>query len=70
MIAAFAVITMIIGLFLLIYPEKGAKLMVILLGISLLCDGLLNLITILLAVKITKNQRPDVIEINIDESEE
>ena len=70
MIAAFAVITMIIGLFLLIYPEKGATLMVILLGISLLCDGLLNLITILLAVKITKNQRPDVIEINIDESEE
>lgn len=70
MIVAFAVITMIIGLFLLIYPEKGAKLMVILLGISLLCDGLLNLITILLAVKITKNQRPDVIEINIDESEE
>ena len=70
MIAAFAVITMIIGLFLLIYPEKGAKLMVILLGISLLCDGLLNLITILLEVKITKNQRPDVIEINIDESEE
>ena len=38
------------------------------LGISLLSEGLLNISTVITAVKIVKNQRPDVIEIDFDES--
>ena len=36
--------------------------MTILLGLSLLTEGLLNLIVALLTVKIIKNQIPDVID--------
>ncbi len=70
LIAVFAAISLIIGTLLLLYPEKGASVMVILLGASILADGILNLVTILLAVKIAKNQKPDVIEITIDKSDE
>lgn len=66
LIAIFAVLSLVGGILLLLFPSKGAEVMVVLLGVSLLSDGLLNLVTILLAVKIARNQKPDVIEITID----
>ena len=46
----------------------GALLMsggiVVLLGITLLLEGILNFSTVITAVKIVKNQRPDVIEVD------
>lgn len=66
LIAVFAALSLIGGILLLIFPSVGTQVMVVLLGISLLADGLLNLVTILLAVKIARNQKPDVIEITIE----
>lgn len=66
LIAVFAALSLVGGILLLIFPSVGTQVMVVLLGISLLADGLLNLVTILLAVKIARNQKPDVIEITIE----
>lgn len=42
----------------------------ILLGISILSEGILNLITAITAIKIIKNQRPDVIEGECEERDD
>ena len=41
----------------------GAKALTVLLGCTLLTDGILSLSTVITAVKIIKNQQPDVIEV-------
>lgn len=59
LILAAAVFAGIVGLFLIIDPLSGASAAAVLMGISLLAEGLLNLVTVLTAVKIVRNQRPD-----------
>lgn len=59
-IAIFAVIT---GILLLFRTSESAKTLVVFLGISLLADGLLNLTTVLSAVKIIRNQYPDAVDV-------
>lgn len=54
-----AVVTGIAGFFLIIDPVESAAVAAAVLGISLLSEGALNLITVLTAVKIVKNQMPD-----------
>ncbi len=54
------------GILLIFRPAASGEILTIILGISLLCEGILNLITVLTAVKIVKNQRPDVIEIKAE----
>ena len=54
-----AVLTGIAGFFLLINPVESASVAAVVLGISLLAEGALNLITVLTAVKIVRNQMPD-----------
>ena len=57
-----AVLTGVIGLLLVLRPAEGARVMVMLMGASLLLDGALNLSVALCAVKVVDHQRPDVIE--------
>ena len=47
------------GFLLMIDPIDGATAAVLFAGISMLADGILNLVTVITAVKIIKNQRPD-----------
>lgn len=54
--------TSLCGVALMLRPGEGGEVMTILLGVSLLAEGILNLSTVLTAVKIVKNQRPDVID--------
>lgn len=54
-----AVLTGIAGFFLMIDPVESAAVAATVLGISLLAEGALNLITVLTAVKIVRNQMPD-----------
>lgn len=54
-----AVITCAAGSFLILDPVGSAEIAAAVLGISLLAEGALNLITVLTAVKIVKNQMPD-----------
>ena len=65
LILAAAVITGIAGFFLMTDPLWSASVIAVLLGLSLIAEGAMNLITVLVAVKIVKNQMPDdVITVN------
>ena len=59
---ALAALTCIIGVVLVFRPAAGARALTALMGLSLLCDGVLNLTVALCTVKIVNHQRPDVIE--------
>lgn len=50
------------GLALLFRPGEGSRVLCVLLGLSLLSEGILNISTAVTAMKIVRNQRPDVIE--------
>lgn len=62
LILSAAVITGIIGFLLILRPSESARAIMLLLGIALFTEGLLNLVTILTAVKIIRRQAPVVIE--------
>ena len=55
------------GTALLFRPGEGSQVLMILLGITLLAEGILNFITVITAVKIVRHQQPDVIEVEICE---
>ena len=57
-----AIITGVMGLVLVFRPSDAMQVMMVLLGISLLAQGILNLSVALSMVKIVKNQAPDIIE--------
>ncbi len=70
MILALAIISGVIGVMLTIRPWESARMLTVLLGISLLSDGVLNLCVAISTVKIIKNQYPDVIEADYCEMED
>ena len=53
-----AVITSIVGFLLLLRPSESAAAVMVLLGISILAEGILNLITVLTVVKIFQRKNP------------
>lgn len=70
LILAAAILTGIFGLLLIIRPGESLSALTVLLGISLIWDGILNLSTMLTAVKIVRNQKPDEIVVDpIDDDE-
>lgn len=69
MILALAIVSGVIGVMLIIRPWESARMLTVLLGISLLSDGVLNLCVVISTVKIIKNQYPDVIEAEFYEKE-
>ncbi len=62
LILALAIITGVIGVFLIYDSVVGARALSVLLGLTLLSEGALNLYTVISTVLIVKNQFPDVIE--------
>ena len=65
LILAAAIAADIAGFFLIINPVDSAAVVAVILGVTLLMEGLLNLITVLVAVKIVMNQLPDdIITVN------
>lgn len=62
LILAAAVVTGIFGFLLVFCPSEGTRAILLLLGISLLTEGILNLITILNAVKIIRRQMPVIMD--------
>ena len=49
------------GTVLVLHPSEGASVLAVLTGLSLVCEGTMNLIMMFTAVKITKKQLPDSI---------
>ncbi len=63
LILLLAIGTGVIGIFLIFDSATGSKIMSVLLGLTLLAEGILNLYTVISTVLIVKNQAPDVLEI-------
>ena len=64
LILALAIVTGVIGVFLIFDSVIGARTLSVLLGLTLLSEGVLNLYTVISTVLIVKNQMPDVIEVD------
>ncbi len=64
------VLSAVAGVVVMVRPAESAPVLMTLIGISLMLEGMLNLITVIVAVRIIRNQQPDVIYIEADESEE
>lgn len=62
LILAMAIITGIIGFLLVLHPSESVQIIMLLLGMALFTEGILNLVTILTAVKIIRRQPPVVID--------
>lgn len=60
-ILALAIVTVLVALVMIFSPWESAKVIVAILGFSLLAEGLLNFCVAVITVKIIANQRPDVI---------
>ena len=52
------------GILLLIRPFEAAEIMMILVGVSVLFEGILNLCVAIYTVKIIKNQKQDIIDMD------
>ena len=59
---ALAVLTAIVGLLMIFRPRESVVFMTVLLGVSLLTEGILNLCVVISTVKIIRHQQPDVID--------
>ena len=62
LILSFAVIAGLIGAFLLFNPTEGSLVIMRLIGAALMAEGIMNMVTVLTAVKIIKHQKKDVLE--------
>ena len=67
---ALSILAGIAGLLLVLRPAEAMQAMMILLGISLLAEGILNLSVAISLVKIVRNQMPDVVEADYYEIKE
>ena len=65
LILALAIVTGVIGVFLIFDSATGSELMTVILGLTLLSEGVLNLSTVISTVLIVKNQAPDIVETDI-----
>jgi len=69
-ILTLSIVSGMIGILLAVRPWESAKYLTILLGISFLSVGILNLCVALCTVKIIKNQYPDYIDVDYREMED
>lgn len=65
-ILAWAIVSCIIGVLLVIFPSVWVKAAVTVLGIAMIAEGCSNLVTVLTTVKIIKHQQPDVIDVDYE----
>lgn len=59
-----AIFTGLLGFLLLVRPFKAAEVMMILVGVSILFEGILNLFVGICTIKIIKNQKQDIIDMD------
>ena len=70
LILAMAILTGVAGFLLIFRPLESVQTIMILFGIALITEGVLNLITILTAVKIIRHQLPEVIDVEYCETKQ
>jgi uncharacterized membrane protein HdeD (DUF308 family) len=62
LVLVIAIAAVIIGGMLVFHPGLSSMIIMVFLGIALIADGVMNMVTVLLTVKIIKHQYPDVID--------
>jgi uncharacterized membrane protein HdeD (DUF308 family) len=62
LVLVIAIAAVIIGGMLVFHPGLSSRVIMVALGIALIADGVMNMVTVLLTVKIIKHQYPDVID--------
>ena len=62
LILSFAVIAGTFGALLIFNPAEGSLVIMRLAGVALMAEGIMNLVTVLTAVKIVRHQKKDVLE--------
>ncbi len=62
-----SVLSVVIGVILMVQPSASVRVLTQMFGAVLLAEGILNLVTVLMTVKIIRHQKPDVLEIKIRE---
>ena len=67
LILSVAILTGITGFLLIFRPSESTQMIMILFGLTLLTEGILNLITILTAVQIIHHQLPEVVDADYEE---
>lgn len=67
LVLVLAVLTAVFGSILMFRPGQGTRALMVLFGVSLLSEGILNFSTALTAIKIVRNQVPDVIDVEFHE---
>ena len=65
-----AILAALLGLTMIFRVTDSARVLTVLLGVSMLAEGILNLSTVITAVKIVKHQQPDVIDAEFYENKE
>ena len=70
LVLVLAALTCVVGVVLVFRPMTGVRALTALMGLSLLCDGVLNLSTALCAVRIVRHQKPDCYETEFEEKKE
>ena len=70
LILAMAILTGVAGFLLIFRPSESIQTIMILFGIAMITEGVLNLITILTAVKIIRHQLPEVIDVEYCETKQ
>ena len=53
------------GLILLCFPSQSSRTLMRLIGLAMTAEGLLNLVTVLMTVRIIQHQKPDIIDISV-----
>ncbi len=69
LILAAAIITALLGLTLLIRPSESSVVLSVLIGVSLLCDGLLSIGTVIAASHAQKYGKDDIIDVTPDDKD-
>ena len=65
-----AVLTCILGVALRLRPGESTSIIMRLFGCVVLAEGILNLLTVLMTVKIIRNQQPDIINASYTEGDQ
>lgn len=64
LILAMSIITTLFGMLLIMRISESRRILTVLIGVNMLFEGLLNISTMITAVKIIKHQQPDVIGVD------
>ena len=67
LILSVAIVSALFGALLIFRPAESVRVMTVILGLSWLMDGILNISTVLCAVRIIRHQKPDIYESEFEE---